>query len=590
MKKVPTFKNLNTWLITKIFFVAVICIQGQLYSQSIRIQAELTQRDGIYYDGEIVFNGFIVSLNQGQPSTKYEIQAGKPKGVFTSYHFDSNFKKENYKDTAEIRKLEKFNEELSLKIKSLIDDTTKKRGELAAFIDTEIGGVKKLTKLLAKKSENKLGDKQQQLWEKYNSLLKSISNAKNELTTNYSKLTSNKKNLEKEINKLQFVPKIKEEYDYEGQNKTGDYIEYYENGKIKRQGMFNANLYNGSWVYYYENGNIKAEGKFINGNGQDVSETSGIPRNGRDGLWVFNYDTGHKNQESTFKTGKLEGLFKSFFENGNLESQVNYTNDNLTGIYREYYNSGKLKQEKNYKTGSLEGVFKSYSEVGQITMECTYVLGKKTGAQKEYHQNNVLKSTKNYVNGEIDGVAKEYFENGKIQKEYSTKNGYFIGAYKEYYSNGNLKKTAEGDASCSSCIKNIKKYNEDGSPWISYWYQIKDEYTGKEEIITYRDGLVSDRFYFSLKSLKNNYYWSVCSGKYWFEGYRSGWATWYLTINGIREEHFVMYDNPVVIQTETLERLKLASDITIKFINDPEYYKFKLDGMLEGMQWLNREK
>ena len=353
MKNVPSFKNLNTSLLTKIFFVAVIGIQGKLYSQPTRIQAELSQRDGIYYDGEIVFNGFIVSLNQGQPSTKYEIQAGKPKGVFTSYHFDSNFKKENYKDTAEIRKLEKLNEELSLKIKSLVEDTIKTSQELAAFIDNEIGGGKKLTKLLAKKSENKLGEKQQQLWERYNSFLKSISNAKNELTTNYSKLTSNKKTLEKEINKLQFVPKIKEEYDYEGQNKTGDYIEYYENGKIKRQGVFNANLYNGSWVYYYENGNILGEGKFIDGNGQDVSETSGIPKNGRDGLWVFKYETGQKKEESTFKTGKLEGLFKSFFENGNLESQVNYTNDNLTGIYREYYNSGKLKQERNYKTGSV---------------------------------------------------------------------------------------------------------------------------------------------------------------------------------------------------------------------------------------------
>jgi len=70
MKNAPSFKNLNTSLLTKIFFVAVICFQGQLYSQPTRIQAQLTQRDGIYYDGMIVFNGFVVSLNQGQPSTK----------------------------------------------------------------------------------------------------------------------------------------------------------------------------------------------------------------------------------------------------------------------------------------------------------------------------------------------------------------------------------------------------------------------------------------------------------------------------------------------------------------------------------------
>ena len=140
------------------------------------------------------------------------------------------------------------------------------------------------------------------------------------MNTNYSKLTSNKKTLEKEINKLQFVPNIKEEYDYEGQNKTGDYIEYYENGKIKRQGMFNANLYNGSWVYYYENGNILGEGKFIDGNGQDVSETSGIPKNGREGVWIFYYESGEKEQESIYKSGKINGEFKSFFKNGNIKT------------------------------------------------------------------------------------------------------------------------------------------------------------------------------------------------------------------------------------------------------------------------------
>jgi antitoxin component YwqK of YwqJK toxin-antitoxin module len=481
MKKVASFKNLNTSLLAKIFFVAVVCIQGRLYSQYTRIQAELTQRDGIYYDGEIVFNGFIVSLNQGQPSTKYEIQAGKPKGVFTSYHFDSNFKKENYKDTAEIRKLEKLNEEISLKIKSLVEDTNKTSQELAAFIDNEIGGGKKLTKLLAKKSENKLGEKQQQLWERYNSYIKSISNAKNELTTNYSKLTSNKKNLEKEINKPQFVPKIKEEYDYEGQNKTGDYIEYYENGKIKRQGMFNANLYNGSWVYYYENGNIKAEGKFINGNGQDVSEISGIPKNGRDGLWVFKYETGQKDQESIYKSGKINGEFKSFFKNGNIETIDTRVNDIANGVYRKYFENGKLKEEGNFNNNKVHGIVKKYNESGNLLYEVNYDKGIKNGIEREFFTSGKTKKEFQYKNGKQDGLCKDYYENGNIKSEITMRNDKAHGAVKTYFENGKIQLSGTMDTTSladGSLLGEFKQYNESGSI--------------KASGIAYKDGRIED--------------------------------------------------------------------------------------------------
>ncbi|MFN4952311.1 MAG: toxin-antitoxin system YwqK family antitoxin [Flavobacteriales bacterium] len=466
MKNVPSFKNLNTSLLTKIFFVAVICFQGKLHSQPIRIQAQLTQRDGIYYDGEIVFNGFIVSLNQGQPSTKYEIQAGKPKGVFTFYHFDSNFKKENYKDTAEIRKLEKLNEEISLKIKSLVEDTNKTSQELAAFIDNEIGGGKKLTKLLAKKSENKLGEKQQQLWERYNSILKSISNAKNELTTNYSKLSSNKKNLEKEINKLQFVPKIKEEYDYEGQNKTGDFIEYYENGKIKRQGMFNTNLYNGSWVYYYENGNIKAEGKFINGNGQDVSENSGIPKNGREGIWIFYYESGEKEQESIFKSGKINGEFKTFFKNGNIETIETDINGIANGAYRKYFENGKLKEEGNFNNNKVHGIVKKYNESGNLLYEVNCDKGIKNGIEREFFTSGITKKEFQYKNGKQDGLCKDYYENGNIKSEITMRNDKEHGPFKSYFENGNIEFSGTTDSSSlakSNLIGELIQYNEDGN-------------------------------------------------------------------------------------------------------------------------------
>jgi|688.fasta_scaffold72338_4 antitoxin component YwqK of YwqJK toxin-antitoxin module len=481
MKKAPTFKNLNTWLITKIFFVAVICIQGQLYSQSIRIQAELTQRDGIYYDGEIVFNGFIVSLKQGQPDTKHEIQAGKPKGVFTSYHFDSNFKKENYKDTAEIRKLEKLNEEFSLKIKSLVEDTIKTSQELAVFIDNEIGGGKKLAKLLAKKSENKLREKQQQLWEKYNSFLKNISNAKNSLTSYSTKLTVNKQNLVRELNKPQFVPMVKEEYDYVGQIKTGEYIEFYENGNIKRKGMFNDNLHNGNWVYFYENGNIRAEGEFINGNGKDDSESSVIPRNGREGIWIFYYESGEKERESMYKSGKINGEFKLFFKNGKIESVNTRVNDFAYGAYSLYFENGELKEKGNFSNDKIDGIIKQYNESGNLLYEINYYQGIKNGTEREFFPSGKIKNEFQYKNGKQEGISKEFYENGNIKSEITMRNDKKHGAFKGYFENGKIQYSGTIDTTSLaklSLLGEFKQYNENG--------------TIKERRFVYKDGRIED--------------------------------------------------------------------------------------------------
>ncbi len=285
------------------------------------------------------------------------------------------------------------------------------------------------------------------------------------MTTNYSKLTSNKKTLEKEINKLQFVPKIKEEYDYEGQNKTGDFIEYYENGKIKRQGSFNNNLYNGSWVYYYENGNIKAEGKFINGNGQDVSETSGIPKNGREGVWIFYYESGEKEKESIYKSGKINGEFKSFFKNGNIKTIDTRVNDIANGVYRKYFENGKLQEEGNLIDNKFDGIIKQYSESGNLLYEFNYFRGLKNGIERHFFSSGKIQIEKNFKNNLEDGECKEFYISGKLKLSETKRNNKSHGPFKSYFENGNIEFSGTTDSSSlaiSNLIGELIQYNEDG--------------------------------------------------------------------------------------------------------------------------------
>ena len=56
-----------------------------------------------------------------------------------------------------------------------------------------------------------------------------------------------------------------------------------------------------------------------------------------------------------------------------------YNNDNFTGVYREYFDEEhkKLESEVFMMNGKEEGVYKSYYDSGQLWKEINYIDGKK---------------------------------------------------------------------------------------------------------------------------------------------------------------------------------------------------------------------
>ncbi len=87
------------------------------------------------------------------------------------------------------------------------------------------------------------------------------------------------------------------------------------------------------------------------------------------------------------------------------------------GIYKSYYENGQLKTEENYKYGKLEGVAKAYDESGKPKMEINYKNGIREGVVKFYNKNGKLKTELNYKNGKIWGIYKQYSDNGQLELE-----------------------------------------------------------------------------------------------------------------------------------------------------------------------------
>ena len=53
--------------------------------------------------------------------------------------------------------------------------------------------------------------------------------------------------------------------------------------------------------------------------------------------------------ERNYKDGKLDGLFKEWYENGQLRIERTYKDDKADGLWKEWYENGQLMGEGKYK-------------------------------------------------------------------------------------------------------------------------------------------------------------------------------------------------------------------------------------------------
>ena len=79
--------------------------------------------------------------------------------------------------------------------------------------------------------------------------------------------------------------------------------------------------------------------------------------------------------------------------------------DNFTGVYREYHDGEKtkIKLEVFMANGKKEGIYKSYYVNGQLKKEVNYIDGKMNGICKLYLLNGQLLQEVNYIDGKRNG-------------------------------------------------------------------------------------------------------------------------------------------------------------------------------------------
>ena len=93
-------------------------------------------------------------------------------------------------------------------------------------------------------------------------------------------------------------------------------------------------LWTGDYELKWPNGVIKMKGEYKYGK--------------RWGQWLSFFDTGKLWSEGLYKDGIRTGPSVVYFENGKKHYEGNYTNGIMTGKWKLYSEDGKLVQEKDY--------------------------------------------------------------------------------------------------------------------------------------------------------------------------------------------------------------------------------------------------
>lgn len=190
----------------------------------------------------------------------------------------------------------------------------------------------------------------------------------------------------------------KEECTYINNIRNGE-RKIYVDGLLKEKSFYINDKLNG----YYEKYHNKSD---------QLSMTGYYSKGRRDGNFVWYYESGRIKKKCHYRHGLLLGKCESWYDNGELKLSYENYGGNFNGKFISYYNNGQINVICNYKFGKLNGKYKHYLRNGNLKLDCNYINDEFDGKYIFYNDNRDLIIQIMYKSGKMDGEYIEY-ENGK---------------------------------------------------------------------------------------------------------------------------------------------------------------------------------
>jgi antitoxin component YwqK of YwqJK toxin-antitoxin module len=213
----------------------------------------------------------------------------------------------------------------------------------------------------------------------------------------------------------------------------GYWKNYYKNGKLKIEGNRKDFQLDSTWKFYSEKGKITKAVNYLEGkkNGytfnydtnQRVSSKEAFVNDIKQGNSFTYYPSGKTKSLMPYLKGKPDGYAYEYSEDSVIISIMKYQGGILAnvdrlnrkdesgkkqGVFKEFYEDGKLKEEKKYKDDVVDGYVKTYDKKGNLENTEKFSNGKqiknapelaKLDVYKDYYEDGTMKYEGGYING-----------------------------------------------------------------------------------------------------------------------------------------------------------------------------------------------
>jgi len=158
--------------------------------------------------------------------------------------------------------------------------------------------------------------------------------------------------------------------------------------------------------------------------------------NKKQGNWIyfFKNDKTQIEKEGVYENNRKTGIWKTYYLNGNLKSEITYLNNTPNGPAKIYYENGKLSEEGIWKGTKWVGGYNFYHENGNKAYEWSFNEdGKRTGEQKYFYEDGKLRIKGDWIDGKENGVITEYYADGNVKSEKHFAEGQFNAGPSKFY-------------------------------------------------------------------------------------------------------------------------------------------------------------
>lgn len=254
---------------------------------------------------------------------------------------------------------------------------------------------------------------------------------------------------------------------YVNDKKEGLSLYYFPNGMLREEIMYSMNRRNGISREYDMNGNLITIYQYNNGVLVEREKINRTDEGGyKQGVWKTFFPNGKVQTEIHYSDGLLNGPYKEYDQDGNVKMLLLYAKGMIVEeqdtaaldieIRNEIDSEGNITYSGSFRNNVPVGVHRRYDKDGSVIQAFLYQdngikigegiitnEGKKEGPWKYFYEDGSIRASGNFTNNLEQGTWKYFYNTGKTEQTGNYKNGKFDGLWTWYYQSGAPKREEE---------------------------------------------------------------------------------------------------------------------------------------------------